>query len=243
MKNIKSWIKVNCKTALISIILIVIAIIIPDTIQFSVLMKLISGYLGIFILTAIFPKYKFFEYLKLLIGLPYLLMIAISPIHLATMSIFFTLIFSFGIPAMLILLIGEISSITLTRNSIYYLGLTIGSFIFLLFGNWMIKKNIEIIESDKPKKRTENQVNLTLNFLNQNTYRIIIYSIFLVLLFATSLYDFQNSMYKESIQWTKPILQSFVTIVAFERVILKTKQFKVSLKEMKENFLEIYKTY
>lgn len=243
MQKIKNWVRINYKRVLISVIFISTALFIPKTLQFSLLLRLFAGYLGLFILTSVFPKNRVFEILKLIIGIPYLLIILISPFYMAGMSILFSLVYSFGIPAISILLINEVSGIALSDYTIYYLGLTVGSLIFLLFGNRMISKTIEIIESNRTKERVESQTSMTLKILNQKTYRVIIYSGFFILLFATSIYDFQNSEDAETLQWTTPILKSFVTIVAFDRIALNGKQLKLVLKEMKQDILNVYKTY
>ncbi len=243
MKELKAWMYKNYKVLVISMFLIVVSFLIPNTIPFSLLLKFFLAYFGLFIFSSLLPNNKYFKVLKLIIRFPYLLMILISPIHIVTMSFLFTIVFSFGIPAMIIFLLEQATNIEFTRNTINYLGITTGSIIFLIFGNGLIRKNIEIIESGKPKSRVDNQIELTLQVVNQKTYRVFIFSLFLILLLISSISEFQNLMEYQTSGWTRPILQSFVTIVAFDRVIQSSSQIQMSLREMKNKLKGIYKTY
>ena len=205
------------------------------------LYKIILGYIILCVLAVIFKKIfrnKHIDRIVEIILIPgltfYFLTYFIIPFGTLFMHLIFYIMISFLTFFITFELLHKLEVIPfLTLPTIRYLEITLSVFIAVLF-NYQIRRFIYFISPARihtsQKLKPFELDKLTDYFLSEKNIRFLIYSIYVVVLAMINFEKFQeNALFDNSIL-DDAVLQSFLTFIAFDKVLilLKSLEFKPS---------------
>lgn len=182
-----------------------------------------------------FIKNKLFEKVVTIISFPFGLIYSIYIVLVPFWTLFIHLIYYFAIsiltPYLLFKILNYFHLIDfIKRPTEIYLEITLTVFTSVLL-NRVIRDVIYRITPDR--SRTSEKMKpyeldkLTDYFLSRDNIRFFIYSFYVVALLTTNYFNFQGLSFNSTAEIDKSILQSFVTFIAFDRVLtlLRTLEF------------------
>lgn len=205
------------------------------------ILAIVMGYFSMIIIISFLPNNKIFNPLKFIIELPVVLITLLLPLFTTTMHFLIGFVIPLGIISLIFDLIpNEISGYNLNKEVSLYLILTIFSIYLVSFSEWLIKQWSKIEKNDKGESRTTAELELTKSFFGQERIRFVIYLLFLVALVATSLTDLLNTSIFGNNNVDKAVLKSFLTFLAYERVVSNSGKFKINPKKVWHRFLVFY---
>lgn len=206
--------------------------------------KLLSFLIIYFIISVIlttislFVKNKYFKKIVTLISFPleliYATMILIVPFWTLFLHLIYYFAFSILIPLLLFKGLHYFHLIDFIKKPTeIYLRITTTVFICVLFNN-IFRDIIYRISPDR--SRTSEKMKpyeldkLSDYFLSADNIRFFIYSFYVIALLVTNFYNFQGKSLNSTVEIDKSILQSFVTFIAFDRVLIlkRTLEFRPS---------------
>ncbi|GHC66600.1 hypothetical protein [Ulvibacter litoralis] len=189
-------------------------------------------------------KNKAFDFIVQAILFPFTLLYGFVTVAIPILStqiyLFAYLGLSFSIP-MILYRIDESQLITgLKEETWIYLIITSGVIIATLLHKqvtFLTFKLIPFLARKSEKMKRFKLVELCEYIVSKNNIKLVIYSLFFIALIIFNFLGLQQSSYYENPNIDKAILQSFVTFIAFERILanLKLTEFKPSelLKSLK----------
>lgn len=192
------------------------------------------GYVSIFLVLLIlntFVKNKFFQKTTDIISLPLGLLMAIGSALIPFLTLFIHLAFYFGfaygIPELIYKTLNYFHLIDqVTQPTIIYLKITVTVTLSVLF-NPLLRDIIYQLSpmtrksSEKLKKYELNK--LTDYFLSTDNVRFFVYGFYVITLLIVNICCFQGQPVKISTDIDKLILQSFITFIAIDRVLILMK--------------------
>ncbi|MDK2773295.1 MAG: hypothetical protein KYX68_13905, partial [Flavobacterium sp.] len=189
-------------------------------------------------------NFRFLKILESIILSPIYFLGVFIPVSItivtSQMAIYLYLIFSFTIPMLIFNLDCEYQITNLKFETWIYIICTCGvgfSFIFHKQIRFLVYKVIPLIDKiDGGAKKTK-LIELNNYILSENNIRFMIYFLYFLGLIVINFMSLQGTSYYKDINIDKAVLQSFVTFIAFDRVVanLKANEFRPS------NLLDIMK--
>lgn len=221
---------------LASLLTVIIPLLLIEFLNFRIITYILTYYFITFLLWKIFRK-RVFQILLILPLLPFYFLFEILtytiPINLILINVFLFLAF----PIILI----TYSSIALSYFKIpinyelkLYLSLLFTYLFYVTFNKIMLKfvANISPARYKNSKKlKPYNIKEISEYLISQDNMKIVIYTFNFLAIIFINIYKFQNFNFYDKIPlFEKPILQSLVTFIAFDRVItlFKNLNFKPS---------------
>lgn len=193
-------------------------------------------------------KNKIFDFIVQTVLFPlsllYVFITVAIPILTTQIYLFIYLIISFSIPLILYRIDEKLLLTELKSETWIYLIVTVGVITATLFHKQItfltFKLNLFTSEKSEKMKRFK-LVELCEYIVSKNNIKLVIYSIFFIALIVFNFLSLQKSSYYGNPNIDKAILQSFVTFIAFERILtnLKLTEFRPSelLKTLKSSIL------
>lgn len=196
-------------------------------------------------------KSKFFEIIAQILYLPmtiFALLSAIAiPVLTIQLSIFLYLAFSFIFPMILFRLDQNYQLTILNIETWTYLILTSGVIFAFLFHHqlkYIVQKVIPFIHQESERVKKFKLIELNDYVISINNIRFVIFSLYLIYVFIVNIMSFQNASFYENPNIDKAVLQSFVSFIAFDRVLatLKLTEFRPSklLNILKESVRHVF---
>ncbi len=161
-------------------------------------------------------------------GILWILLTLMIPFGTLFLHLIFYGIIAVIVPIILIKLLEHYHLISFLKEStILYLQITISVFISVLF-NHQIRKIIYMISpariySSKKLKPFELE-KLTDYVISEKNIRFIIYSMYVIVLMTINIYNFQEVTFNLNQILDKAILESFITFIAFDQLLILLKQ-------------------
>ena len=191
-------------------------------------------YLGLYTSSSLLPDWIILKQLKVLIVIPGALLMLIGPL----IQVFIFIMFAFILPFMIITLLFKyvpeyLFGIDLNYSTKLYLVLISGIIFITLFGEKLMHRVNKNQNYDKPEKRKKSQIELALALVNKERIRYIIYLSFFIYLIIFSTSKLGNFELFDKPNVSQAVFYSFVTYIAFERIIFNLELMKFSPK----NFL------
>ncbi len=170
------------------------------------------------------------------------------PVISIQMSMYLYLAFSFILP-MILFRIDENYHITILNFETWvYLITTFGvisAFIFHKQIRFVVYKILPFNAGKSEKLKGFNLVELNNYVLSENNVRFVIFSLYLVYLITINFWGLQGNSFYENPNVDKAVLQSFVTFVAFDRVLaaFKINEFRPSglINNLKNSIGHVFK--
>lgn len=242
---IKNWFRQNSFKLILGIVLGILGMKIEETnITGSMtLFRLLFFYASIFILSTLLPKHKFFEIIKGIISIPFIILSFLMPLSQTIFLIIVGFIMPFMLFSCCFIYFPEIINIDLNRQSKIYLVFTLSSIFILLFSEKLIARMNRSQHIFKPEERESKQLEFSMMFANKNIARFFIYVFYFLLLIISSVSTLNKFEMFEMKDLMAPILMSFTTFIAFERILNNINIPRLSLKELLIKYDEVIKTY
>ncbi len=184
-------------------------------------------YLGLYTSSHLLPNWIIFKQIKILIAIPAVLILLLGPLMQVFFFIIYALIVPFSIIALIYKIVPEyVFGVDLNYSTKLYLILVTGTITTTLFVEKIMLKVNQGLNYDKPEKRQKSQMELALTLVNTERIRFIIYTLFfcyLVIFSLSKLADFEIFTIPKI---NLSIFYSFVTFIAFERIIHNLKLMK-----------------
>ena len=246
-KLLFNWFKSNAFVHALSVFLILAAYLIKDVSEFKLWgvnwFAYLSLYSGILIFSYTFPKNTFFNFVHLIIAIPYLFLQLFTPF----INLFLALIVGFVLPIGTIFLFIEYVPEILLNIDLYfatklYLSLTLSSIVVVTFGEKLMKYLISVQENGRVINRKEKRIEFTLSLVNNGIVKYLIFLLYFFLLLVFSISKFNGITIFEGENINSAILQSFVTFIAFDRLITNKKLMMIVPQKVKENLIALWKT-
>lgn len=210
-----------------------------STIGLKPIIIFLLSYVVILILSSVlnrFIKYSFFSKLKIICFSPltflYILLTFVIPIGIIIIHVMLYFGISFVIPEFIYWACRIINNQLISKQTHIYLLISLASFNMVIL-NFQLRGFVHRISparfKDSKKLKPYQLEKISEYLLSENNVRFIVYSIYVIVLISINVTNFQSN--KQSINiFEKPILQSFVTFIAFDRAvgIMKNLNFKPS---------------
>ncbi|MBK5212886.1 MAG: hypothetical protein JJE55_04410 [Flavobacteriaceae bacterium] len=233
----KKWFKKN----IISIIFGVLSYL-PFHYAFFINRKYASIYpvflliITFYFISNILPKGKFFNYLKNIFSFPFFILLLSGTL----IKTFYVAFLSFGVPFFLIFYSIKYfpeSLININYNTKLYLFLFLTSAFTTLYLEKIMSKVNNLINNTKDGKTNKKQLQLALVLINRNRIRFIIYSLFLIYLIVYSVSILNDYLIFKDSNVGRSVLQSFLTYLAFDRIIINYNLLNFSFKNFMKNLI------
>lgn len=244
MKIIKKEITSTIIFLLINLGVILIVIEINPLVQYISAIKNIRWLFGIYFSICVLLHLinlkinnRIFAFITHVVLSPFYLFIVI---FIAVLTVFLTQLYfltylalSFSIP-FIIYKINETLILTELKDETWaYLIITSSVIIANLFHKPITFLTFRLIphtSSKSERKKRHELVELCKYIVSKNNIKMMIYLLFLITLIIFNIMELQQNSYYENLNFDKAILHSFVTFIAFERVLinLKRTEFKPS---------------
>lgn len=185
------------------------------------------------------PINKFTKVFYFIIFFPIIIFKFLEPILLSLIC----LVFHAGVYLILGVFLAymcKMEILNLTRNAILYISLTLGSIIILLFGKYVIKYTLYIFNNDHKPYMQELNFDFIQLLLNKDVFKLSVYSMYFIILILSSMSSFEVFSLVYFNTYRTPILQSFVSFIAFERVVNNTEILSEIKKKLKEKIISIW---
>jgi hypothetical protein len=204
---------------------------------YYVLAYLIASITCIFLSTSTKKKYKVLNKVCEITSLPlqvsYLILTIFSSLFLPILGISIYASICIAIPNGCFLILDFFGlSWPNSDDTVFFIKMTVGVLLAVLF-NFQIRKITFwiIVQISRESPFRHFSTNSMINYLlSSKNIQFIIYSAYVLLLFAVNYQSFESSWLSENLNMDKAILQSFVTFIAFDRTLtlLKDLEFKPS---------------
>lgn len=203
------------------VVLLMLAFIFLSNVQessnrFYTSVKWIFPYITLLILLSFFSKYKYIRIAQTTLGFPLALLLAIGP-HLKSLSgIIIAFIITLAFSMILCVIIpAQITQIDIQEPAVLFILLTSTSIIMTTFGNIILRQLHATLDTENK----EQQYELSLKILDEKKTRIIIFAVYFVLLVVFNIGALNDKPLLDSERLTTAILQSFVTFIAYDRLL------------------------
>lgn len=190
-------------------------------------------------LTVNLPNNKYTRIISGIVMFPIYLFKLIEPIFLLLVC----LMLHFGIYLLLwecLMFLNKIELLNLNHSAILYICLTLGSTCILLFGKYIIIYVVNTLKDEHRPYMKKLKSDFIQLFLNQDIFRVLIYSLYFVILVLSSINSFDSINVKFLSKFQSPILQSFATFVAFERIVNNKQVLSGIKKKLKDKIILIW---
>ncbi|NER15120.1 hypothetical protein GWK08_16820 [Leptobacterium flavescens] len=243
-----NWIKQNSLSLIISISLVVIflAFVFFSEESFKGLNNLAYFflYMGISIFSWTLPKNRIFNIIKIILAVPYLILMFLMPFFGFLYASIYGILGPLAAITIFIHYVPEyLFNVDLLFATKLYLVLTIWSIVVVSFSEKIMRRVILIQDNDKPNNRKEKQIDFTLSLINNGIIKYIIYLSFFISLVIFSFTRLNQIEIFDNNDLNTAIIQSFVTFIAFDRLIMNKQLFKFSRIEILKNLMNVWKTY
>lgn len=196
-------------------------------------------------------KSQIFEIIAQVIYLPmtiFALFCAIGiPVITIQMSIFLYLALSFIFPIILFRLDEHLRITILNLETWTYIILTSGVIFAFLFHHqikFIVQKVIPFIHQESERIKKFKLIELNDYVISITNIRFVIFSLYLIYLIIVNIMSFQHASFYENPNIDKAVLQSFVSFIAFDRVLttLKLTEFRPSklLNILRESIRQVF---
>lgn len=194
--------------------------------QGRIIYFLIVYYIPLLVSTFIFPEGRFFDLLGKIILIPYIIFSFLAPLTRGIVP-FFSFIFLF---LMVGLSLYFIPSSLLNDPVKLFIFLVFSFGIILVFGERILKVSIKSYEYQSIDVGNR-QVELITSLVNKNSIRFVFYSIFFIGFLIINLLDFNQQLTESYSYLSRVVLGSFVTLIAFDRLLVNRDLIKFEIKE------------
>ncbi|MDT0643315.1 hypothetical protein RM553_10785, partial [Zunongwangia sp. F363] len=211
--------------------------------DFEPYLSIFPLYLGIFIVTLQLPDWRFLNPIKVILLLPGYIIISLKPI----LKSFGLIFLGFIAPSSLILffLIFQgpeiIFGYDLTASLKIYIYLTFQFIFVMIYGERLIFLWNKKLSLDKPIEVRKAQFDLVLSIMNRERFRFLIYLSYFVFLIITASTTLNNTPLLEGYGLNTAVLQSFVTFLAFDRLLLNKNLFVFEPRLFIQKFSKVFK--
>ncbi|MCH7414326.1 hypothetical protein MM213_12580 [Belliella sp. R4-6] len=238
----KTWIKKNKFSIIISLVFFVIFYFFEK--ENRSYYSYIILYFGLYTFSSILPDWIVLKQVKKLIAIPAVLLLLIGPL----IQVFIFIMYALVIPFVTIALIFEffpeyLFGIDLNYSTNLYLVLITGTIFTTLFVEKIMLKINRSLNYDKPEKRKKSQMELALTLVNTERIRFLIYTLFFCYLIVFSISRLGNFEIFDTPMVNYSIFYSFVTFIAFERVITNLKLMRFSPKKFFDKLLNTWEKH
>lgn len=243
MKFIK-WLKKNAGLLIISLILVSGSLMYYSysgitSENFYFLMFL---YLGVFIFAGTFPQNRILNIVKTIIYIPFFLLMLIKPFA----GFFFALIVGLYVPLAIISLMfihlpENLFQIDLLSSTKVYLILTIWTIVISTYGEYFMKQAILIQEYDKSEEKQTVQIDFNKSLINNRVVKYLLFFTYFVILIVFSIIELNHYDVFGNDDLYLAINLSFVSFLAFDRLIVNKNLINLTTKKVKSNLLKVWK--
>lgn len=177
----------------------------------------------------------------------FLLLFLLIPISVIQFGVIFFIGVCFLIPFLLLKFLMFVFTFEIPIPLMVYLTLTIGVIMPTLF-HYQIKKLVSVIlgftkESSLVSLKS-NPINGVFNYLlSEKNIKFLMFLIYLIIIICNNVFNLRQIPFLHSFDLDKAVLQSFVTFVAFDRVIANLKQLEFKPSDLFKKMLDFTKAY
>ncbi|NQY31245.1 MAG: hypothetical protein HRT69_17485, partial [Flavobacteriaceae bacterium] len=221
MKFIK-WLKEYSFSLIISLILITGSLIYYayNGITSENFYFLLFLYMGVFSLVGTFPQNKILNILKVIIYIPFLLLMLIKPFF----GFFLAIIIGVYAPLAIISLIfihlpENLFQIDLLSSTKVYLIFTIWTIVISIYGEYFMKQAILIQEHDKSEEKKTSQIDFNKSLLNNGIIKYLLFLTYFIVLIVFSIIKLNHYDLFENDHLYLAINLSFFSFLSFDRLI------------------------
>lgn len=198
-------------------------------------------YFSINILSNLLPNRPIIKQIKILISIPGFVLLMIGPLIESILFLIFAFIVPFSILALFYKFIPVyVFGLDLNYGTNLYLLLVSFTVLSTLFSEKLMHRINSILNYDKSEERKKNLIELALALANTERIRFLIYTSFFCYLLIFSISKLSAIELFENSDISMSIFYSFITYIAFERIIFNLELMKISPKSFISKLLKTW---